>query len=122
MCRRTKLDNNRTYSPYEIVEFVRSIHYRPEDFEEGDIVDRIYENSKYILTEIPLNKIEKVVYYIDKDIVKEYCEMSPDTMPPVVLGEPYGDESLYPIIDGGHRITTKIKLKQKKIWAYIPVA
>jgi len=115
-----KLNSNRIFSPFEIIQFVQKIHLNFTDFEEGDIVDRIHENSQYILTKVYLNEIEEVPYYIDESLVDEYCKMDPNTMPPVVLGKPYGKNNLFPIIDGGHRITAKIKLKHKKIWAYIP--
>lgn len=42
----------------EVLDLVRRIHYRTQDFEEGDIEDRILAHSVYELREVPLDQIE----------------------------------------------------------------
>lgn len=103
----------------EIVEMVRELHYRPEDFDDGDIVDRIYGHDFYeLVEELPIRLVEEPIYYIDWDLVEEYIGLDAAKMPPVILGKVFG--GVYEIIDGCHRIMAAAKKKDKVIRAFIP--
>lgn len=105
-------------SDWDIVQKVKKIHYRRQDFEDGDIRERIEKFDLYILKEIPLDQIEKVWTYIDDDLVEEYMEEDSKTMPPIVLGEYW--KGKYEIVDGGHRVETKREKEEETIFAYVP--
>lgn len=112
--------NEKIYSAKDLIQFSINIHYYKQDFEDGNIINRIEKNSFYIQKEVPINKIEEVFYYVDQYLVEEYMKLDLDDMPPVILGKPYGKFKLYPIIDGGHRITVVKRLGKGTIMAFVP--
>lgn len=109
-----------------IVRLVTEIHSNERDFEEGDLLERIYDYSDYnfVLYEVDLKDIAYSHYYIDDDTVDEYMEKPMDTMPPIILDTPLTEDNepldLFLLIDGAHRCTTLEKLGISKIKAYIP--
>lgn len=95
---------------------VQSAHHTPEDFEEGDIGDRIYWFDDYKLTSLPIADLNLNEYYVDEDRVDDYVERiqySPNTMPPIVY-----DPIAKSIIDGIHRAAAYSKLGHATIPAY----
>jgi hypothetical protein len=95
---------------------VQSAHHTPEDFEEGDIGDRIYWFDDYKLTSLPVANLNLNEYYVDEDLVDDYVEQiqhSPNTMPPIVY-----DPIAKSIIDGIHRAAAYSKLGHATIPAY----
>ena len=109
-----------------IARLVTEIHSNERDFEEGDLLDRVYDYSAhdFVLYEVDLKDISYKGYYIDDDTVDEYMEKPMDTMPPIILDTPLTEDNepldLFLLIDGAHRCTTLEKLGISKIKAYIP--
>lgn len=104
---------------WDLVELARKIHHSRQDFEEGDIVDRIKNFGVYILQEIPISQIDRGSYAIDEDLVDEYAEQSQDTMPPVILGDIYGKK--YDAVDGNHRVESAVLRKDETILSFVPI-
>ena len=67
-----------------IVRLITKIHSNEQDFEEGNLLERIYDYSghDFVLYEVDLKDISYTHYYIDDDSLDEYMEESMDTMPP----------------------------------------
>ena len=108
------------YSSDVIHSEVQNLHRNEEDFDEGDISDRIYEFSEYEVAELPIEKISMNDYEIDDDKVEEYVEMykKTKTYPPIVLG--YYDERWgYDIIDGTHRANALKNCGLKTIISFV---
>jgi hypothetical protein len=100
-----------SYSSDEVAEIVREIHPRTEDFEDGDLEERILDHGPYVLKEVNVDSIESEWGFND-DTAEEYSELK-TKMPPLVL-----DNELW-IIDGTHRYEA-LKIKgTKKIMAYV---
>jgi len=104
----------------DIYSYVYSLHRNEEDFEDGDITDRIHYNDMYKLCYIPLNEID-IEYEVDYDYVKDYIKeyKSTNDYPPIVLG--YKHFGRYDIIDGTHRAEVFNKLKIDKIKAWVAI-
>lgn len=95
----------------------KKIHRNFNDFNEGDITDRIYWFDQYKLVDFPLSKLNLNEWDVDEDLVAEHVAKimkSQHTMPPVVI-DPYTNS----IIDGTHRANAYYKLGYKTIPAYI---
>lgn len=105
--------------PFYLVDEAIDMHHTPEDFEEGDIVDRIHLNKYYNLQRVSLSDIQEVPYSIDDYLVDEYMAKNMEEMPPVILGIKVNRERL--IIDGSHRITALRNSGVKTVMAYVPV-
>lgn len=108
------------YEEYQVYEFVRSIHYRKEDFDDGDIGKHIEEYEQYEAKIVKVEDLEDPHYYIDDENIEEYSEMSEETSPPVVLG--YYSDGTYLTIDGGHRIIVAKTKGYKTIKAFVGVS
>ena len=100
----------------EIDDYVVSIHNNTEDFDEGDLRERIYGFSKYHLVNIDPNKIRRDQHYYDDEVVDEYVKLihTNNEIPPIVMQE-LGNI----IIDGTHRHEAAIRAGLKSIPAYI---
>lgn len=113
----------REFKMGEIVEecdvymLTKSLHYNADDFDEGDIGERIEAFLSYELKEVPLSEIEEPSYYLDDELVEDYLEMDEKTVPPIVLG--FYEDGSYMTIDGGHRVTVALKRKQITIKAFV---
>lgn len=83
-------------SSQRVYDYCKTIHHQEEDFEDGDIGDRLLQFDSYIVRILPLNKIEYDMYYTDNYTVEEYSNFE-GPMPPVVINENYCIE------DGCHR-------------------
>lgn len=106
--------NKRTLTNYEIFDYVYKIHSRQQDFDEGDLEDRIYKFSKYILTKLPVKRLyEENNWQIDDHKVKKYINLG-STLPPIVY-----DKVNYEIIDGSHRVAVAYQRGLKFINAYV---
>lgn len=109
-----------------LVNLVTKIHGNEMDLEEGDLLDRIWENSEldFVLYEVNIDDID-YDYSIDEDVVEEYMDEPLETMPPIILDMPICEnkEQLkrFRLIDGAHRCSALKKLGISKIQAYIPV-
>jgi len=112
----------KTIPSYEIQSLVQSIHGKPEDFEEGDVIDRINTYDNYIKKDIPISNIDLEEFDVNEDIVIEIIEHikdSPSTFPPIVVHPKMGD--WYSIIDGIHRANAYAKLGKTMIPAYVGI-
>lgn len=106
-------------SDWDIVQFTKTIHYRSQDFVDGDIRDNIEAYDEYELREVLVSELEEPQYYIDVEYVDEYKKMDIDTIPPIILGF-YSDKT-YLTIDGGHRIAVAKELELKTIKAFVAI-
>lgn len=102
---------------HSIFSQVQNIHREMNDFDEGDLTDRIYWFDNYKLTSIPITDLDLNEHYVDDTLVDEYVNKikeSPITMPPIVY-----DPIARSIIDGVHRANAYAKLGYSKIPAYV---
>lgn len=116
-----------TVSPKFLEQMVRKIHRDELDFEEGDLLDRIwsYCGYDYVLCELNINDIEYDIFAIDEDLVKDYMDESLEDIPPIILDIPISNDleplNKFPLIDGAHRCAKLKQLGLSKIQAYIPM-
>lgn len=104
-------------SEWEIVQFVKNIHYNKMDFCEGDLRENIEKNNSYELKEVLVNDLEEPCYYVDEELVQDYKNENINTMPPIIVD--FYVDNTYRTIDGGHRVTVAKELKLKKIKAFV---
>ena len=100
-----------------IQSLVKGIHRRLHDFEEGDLVDRIYWFRQYKLVELPISNIDLAEWDLDDALVTDHVAeimRSKHTMPPIVF-----DPISKSIIDGTHRANAYHQLGMKTIPAYV---
>jgi hypothetical protein len=97
----------------DVEDLVREIHHREEDFDEGDIVDRIYACGSYRLTLLPIADIDLEEFYVDEDLVETFTKKN-EPMPPIIFDETYKS-----LIDGIHRAKAADRRGQKTILAYV---
>lgn len=103
-------------SAYEVFQHVMNTHTRPQDFEEGDLEDRIYKHNEYELKSVPLNKIKTGQWSVDSHAVDEYKErLTHSEAPPIVI------TSGGTIIDGTHRAEAHLAAGKTHINAYVGV-
>ena len=107
------------FTNIEVCELVMSIHYNEQDFDEGDLLERINRFTLYEIREVNVDELCTGYYYIDKDNVIKMSNLDFETMPPIVLGEKYGDK--YDVVDGNHRVESAILKNRKKILAFFPI-
>ena len=88
-------------------------HQRIEDFEDGDIVDRILAYSYYELREILISGLDLNEFDIDEDTVDGYVEDG-DDVAPIVFGSDDGS-----IIDGNHRANAASVRGKSTILGYV---
>jgi len=107
-----------TKTPDELVDDILSVHHEPDDFEEGDIVQRIEEYYSYTLKEINIKDLDLDEWDIDNELVdkiRKEIENNNGNYPPIIVSPaPY-----FSIIDGTHRANAVNKLGYKKIKAYV---
>lgn len=86
----------------ELDRMVFKNHHTPEDFNDGDIQERIDQFNYYHLVEIDLHKIDRDEFYIDEELVEDYVEKIKnegiENMPPMLISDNYE------MIDGIHRL------------------
>ena len=82
---------------------------------EADLGERLDQYDKYILKEIPIDKIDTEEWGFDMDDVQEYMKMYSNTKeyPPIVVSKNYS------IIDGTHRANALKLCGLKKILAFV---
>jgi len=103
----------------EMVNITMSLHTREEDFESGDLIDRIKEYPYYELQKVPLSSLDTEEFLTDEELVDKYVEetkINPD-YPPIVF-DPINSS----IIDGMHRVQALEKLGHDTVRAYIGVS
>jgi hypothetical protein len=110
---RQYLNENRVSSD-EVEAMVVDIHHNKEDFDEGNLIDRIYEYDVYEERNIPIENITSP-WEVDEALVDEYVKKGSENMPPIVV------DSDYDIVDGTHRFEAAKRLGLETIKAYIGV-
>jgi hypothetical protein len=109
-------NQNQVISSDDLVDKVNSLHLNREDFETGDLEDRIRKHDFYKLMDVDANLIDADMWNSDDDLVgdyEEYTQRKPD-YPPIVLDD---DNT---IIDGTHRAKALKNLGHKTIKAWVP--
>jgi hypothetical protein len=104
----------------DIYDYVQQLHYkRSEDFEDGDLSQRISHYDNYEVQEIPMDDITIDEYEIDEDDVQEYIELyeKNGTYPPIVIGHKHF--GTHDIIDGTHRANALNELGFKSIICFV---
>ena len=110
-------ENQQIVDASHIYSIVKKIHRNFNDFDEGDITDRIYWFDQYKLVNFPLSKLNLNEWDVNEDLVADNIAKimkSQHTMPPVVI-DPFTNS----IIDGTHRANAYAKLGYDTIPAYI---
>lgn len=105
------VDSNYIYS------LAKNIHHTPEDFEEGDLSDRIFWFDLYKLVNLPMKDIDISEWNVDDDRVDDYVNRiskSSETIPPIIY-----DPFSHSIIDGSHRANAYHKIGLTNIPAYV---
>ncbi len=84
-----------------------------DDFEEGDIGDRIHRFKSYVLKELPLSTFNKDEFNWSEGDVEDFANLN-TPFPPVIY-----DPIEKSIIDGTHRINAALLRGNKTIRAYV---
>lgn len=106
-----------TMTSDDLWEIVKTIHSNKDDLSEGDLYDRVHACDNYELIELPVKSLNPDEWGVFTDKVDEYLNLDPNQMPPIVVHK-FGSDH-YSIVDGIHRLNVMIRLKQKKIKAYV---
>jgi hypothetical protein len=117
MYREPKSSINESVSANDIVNSVKRIHRNERDFDDGDLIDRIYWFDDYEPSSINISNLNLSEFYVDDSLVKEIItkiKSSPNTMPPIIV-DPYSGS----IIDGIHRANAYAELGYKVIPALV---
>ena len=102
----------------QIHSMVYDIHGKSEDWEEGDLYERLHEYEKYELKDIDINSIDLDEWSLDEDYVEGVAEKLKDDnfqYDPIVISHHNS------IIDGLHRANALKKLGFDKIKAYVGI-
>lgn len=100
-------------SPDDVARLVQRIHHNEDDLHEGDLLDRIYKFSSYILRSIPLSGINAHEWMVHDELVRSYGD-APSPAPPIVY-----DAVDRSIIDGSHRVNAALYRGDDEIMAYV---
>ena len=106
---------NEQVSATEVETLVRGHHHNEEDFQEGDLTERIEEHGPYELKkDVPIKSIISP-RAVDETMVDEYVKLGLQAVPPIVVA------SNYEVIDGTHRFEAVKRLGGETIEAYVGV-
>jgi len=88
-----------TIKESEIYQYVETLHVNGDDFEDGDIGDRIEESESYVLKKVLLSDLDLEEWYFDEEVAEEYAAKYVETnyIPPIVVS------AAGSIVDGTHR-------------------
>lgn len=106
-------------SPAQILSEVQDIHYEPNDFEDGDIADRIWGSDYYLLQEVPMEMLDPDQWETENWRVEKIALEIIDSKfeyPPIVVRL---DHNMYEIIDGTHRVKALLWLGVVVVKAYV---
>lgn len=98
-----------------ILDFVMSIHKKEEDWEEGDLEDRISSYEYYQVLDVDIDNIDLDEFLVDEDYVSDvvgFIKNSNYNYNSPVLDADYG------IIDGIHRLNALYEMGYKKVKVY----
>jgi hypothetical protein len=102
-------------TPSELVSWAHSAHHNPEDFEEGNLENRIWKFTSYVLKDLPVSSLN-APWHVNDGLVQDYVERldSGSPMPPIIYD---ADEDV--VIDGTHRIEAAKEAGLTTIQAYV---
>ncbi len=97
---------------------VKKIHTEKSDFIYGDLKERIFSFSSYILVKMLMNKLNLSEFYVENYKVFECLDMIKEkqSYPP-----PIYDYENNIVIDGMHRLTALYLLDIEYVKIYIPM-
>lgn len=107
------------YPAEKVTEFTNFLHFGYWEDEDNNIEERVNINDKYILTYIPIDKIETPIFSVDEEKIEDYSLLDKNTTPPIVLFNLYGRLE---IIDGAHRYFAYKKNNEKRILAFVGIS
>lgn len=108
-----------TMDEIEAEEFTRATH-REEDFDEGDILERIQAFAPYKLIKFPISRLRLNEWSVDEwkvDEIKDQIKNENKYIP--ILIADYGKGGLVTVIDGTHRANAVREIGETYIWAYV---
>lgn len=109
------LNENKVVDSRTVLDLVHSIHARPEDFEEGDLVHRINKFDTYEQKIIDIDDLDLDEWNVEEEFVEELSKrIEQEGYEPIVFDP---DESS--IIDGIHRANALALIGKTKIKAYV---
>lgn len=98
-----------------VLDLVSSIHGRPDDFDEGDLVSRINKFDTYEKKIIDIDDLDLDEWQVDEDYVDEIKpKIQKNGYEPIVFDPDEGS-----IIDGIHRANALHQLGYETIKAYV---
>lgn len=104
----------------DIDAIVQDVHEMTMDFEDGDLIDRIYSYDRYELVEKFIHEFDLNEFSVCEDkvdeIIEEIKEKGFENFPIPVF-----DEDNNSIIDGIHRLNALHKLGYTTIYVYIGI-
>lgn len=107
---------------YQYCEYLQQYH---EDWEEGNIDERIEKYSKFKLIDLPLDLVDLHRFHIDDEKVEDFKQKFSEqkTYPPIIVDKKSGglNKGLFEIIDGNHRANALHHLGEKTIKAWVGV-
>lgn len=117
---------SREISDLEYYNWAKAHHHAHEDFEDGDIAERIEAYPRYELRVISIDDIDLSSFYRNADYVEEFLqafnariesgEPFDGMMPPLVHTSGIGK---YVIADGVHRLLFLKALGLKAVYCYV---
>lgn len=99
---------------YDMAAWVRTIHSSPQDFDEGDLRERLERHRRYRLMNIDLARLNPSEWTVCETLVNEYAHARFDTQAPPIVVDPYDS-----IIDGIHRVNAALSRGETQILAYV---
>ena len=91
------LESQQQASPDDLIQVAKRIHHTPEDLTDGDLYERIWKFSTYVLRDIPISQLDLTEWDVDHERAMEYARMDGDHEPIIY------DADADSIIDGTHR-------------------
>jgi len=103
-----------------IYQYVQELH-NYEDFENGDLGERIEEFSTYKLLKIELDNIDLDEFELDQCRAEEFAEKYKETeyYPPIIISNELAFNNDYRIIDGNHRANGLKMVGEKYVKAFV---
>jgi hypothetical protein len=98
---------------YQYIEYLHD----DDDFEDGNLPERIEHYPKYKLENVEISNIDLDDFYLDEGKMDEYINLYEDSKyyPPIVLDHEYR------IIDGNHRVNSQMNIGKTHIKAFIGI-
>lgn len=99
------------YDCHDIIELTKIAHMRTMDFNDGDLLERLWEYDYFNdVIDFDLKKLSTTEFDVDEDKVEDYRklirEIGYEKMPPIIIKK---KRTGYEIIDGIHRLNALIK-------------